>query len=186
MNDSPQQIIEQVLAGELDRFREIVRLFEADVFRMAAPVVGGRAAAEDITQEVFIVAYRQLDRFDLTQPFRPWLMGIARNILGNEIRRRSRETARLEHYSAYVDAMASERGIEHSTAVGAALSKCRQRLARTAADAIRARYDEGLELEQLAARLKRSVTATRQLLYRTRITLRNCIESELAAAGEKR
>ena len=67
MGDSTRDIIESVLAGELDQYREIVRMFEADVFRVAAPVLGSRTAAEDVTQDVFITAYRRLDSYDLDE-----------------------------------------------------------------------------------------------------------------------
>ena len=184
MNDSTCKTIEKVLAGELDQYREIVRLFEADVFRVIAPVLGSRSAAEDVTQDVFIAAYRRLDSFDLSQPFRPWLLGIARNMVRNELRRRSRETARMELYSYYLDAVESEDlPSDSQEEVSAALAKCREQLAKVAAAAIRGRYDEGLDLEAVADRLHRSVTATRQLLYRTRITLRDCVEARLVAEG---
>ena len=184
MHDSIREIIEKVLAGDLEQYREIVRKFEADVFRVAAPVLGSRSAAEDVTQEVFITAYRRLDSFDPTEPFRPWLLGIAANLVRNELRRRSREDVRMELYSHYLDAMAnSERSADVSDAMADALARCREQLAKTASDAIRGRYDEGLGLEALADRLDRSVTATRQLLYRTRLSLRDCIESQFASEG---
>ncbi len=183
MSYSTREVIEQVLAGELDQYREIIRLFESDVFRVAAPVLGSRSAAEDAVQEVFIAAYRLLDKFDVEQPFRPWLMGIARNVVRNELRRRSRDESKLELYSYYLYAAARDEASTQADDVTNALTKCRESLADIAADAIRGRYDDGLSLEELAARLRRSVTATRQLLYRTRITLRDCIESRLASVG---
>ena len=64
-----------------------------------------------------------------------------------------------------------------------ALSRCKEKLNETALAAIRGKYDEGLGLEALAAKLKRSVAATKQLIYRTRLTLRDCIENQLAAEG---
>lgn len=183
MSDSTRDIIQRVLAGELDQYREIIRRFEPDVFRVAAPVLGSRSAAEDAVQEVFISAYRLLDKFDIEQAFRPWLMGIARNVVRNELRRRSRDESKLELYSYYLAAATRDETSTQTDDVTAALAKCRERLADTAADAIRGRYDDGLSLEELAARLRRSVTATRQLLYRTRIALRDCIESQLATVG---
>ncbi len=184
MNDLTRETIENVLAGELDQYHDIVRFYEADVFRIAAPVLGSRSAAEDVTQEVFITAYQRLESFDLSQPFRPWLLGIAVNLVRNELRRRSRETARMELYSYYLGAVESDdRPPDSQEAASVALVKCREGLAKVAAVAIRSRYDEGLDLEAVADRLQRSVTATRQLLYRTRITLRDCIESHLASQG---
>ena len=96
MNETPHELIEKVLAGDLDQYRLIVRIYEADVFRVAAPVLGSRSAAEDVAQEVFITAYRKLDSFDRSKPFRPWLLGIAGNLVRNELRRRTRETNRIE------------------------------------------------------------------------------------------
>ena len=184
MNDSTREIIEKVLSGDLDQYRVIVRTFEADVFRLAAPVLGSRSAAEDVTQNVFITAYRRLDSFDLAEPFRPWLLGIATNLVRNELRRRAREDRRIELYWHYLDAITSEeRSPDRADAMSGALARCREQLAKTASAAIQGRYDEGLGLEALADRLQRSVTATRQLLYRTRLSLRDCIESQLAPEG---
>ena len=152
---------------------------------MAAPVLGSRSEAEDVTQEVFIKAYQRLEFFDRSQPFRPWLLGIAVNLVRNELRRRTREAARLELYTHHLDdAVEAEQAPDSS--MSDALEACRKQLAKTASAAIRGRYDEGLSLEALAERLQRTVTATRQLLYRTRLTLRDCIESQLAAEGGDR
>ena len=184
MSDSTRETIERVLAGELDQYREIIRKFEADVFRLTAPVLGSRSAAEDVTQEVFITAYRRLESFDRTQPFRPWLLGIANNLVRNELRRRSRESARMQLYANYLDTMSSgDRHSDEDEAIAEALADCLERLAKNAAAAIRGRYDDGLSLEALAQRMQRPVTATRQLLYRARLTLRDCIESRLAVTG---
>ena len=183
MSNSTHEIIERVLAGELDQYRKIVRLFELDVFRVAAPALGSRSAAEDAVQEVFISAYRLLEKFDIEQPFRPWLMGIARNVVRNELRSRSRDSSKLELYSHYLNATTRDEESTQTVDVAAALTSCRERLADVAADAIRGRYDDGLSLDDLAERLQRSATATRQLLYRTRIALRDCIETQLAASG---
>lgn len=184
MNDSTRESIERVLAGDLDQYRHIVRTFEADVFRLAAPLLGSRSAAEDVTQDVFVTAYRRLDSFDMAEPFLPWLLGIAANLVRNELRRRSREDARMELYGYYLDTMASrERSPNQADTISDALTRCRKQLGKNAADAIRDRYDQGLTLETIADRLNRSVTATRQLLYRTRLSLRDCIQSQLAAGG---
>ena len=99
MNDSIRATIERVLAGELDQYRGHIRDFETDVFRVAVPALGNRSAADDLTQETFIIAYRRSDSFDLDEPFRPWLLGIASNLVRNELHRRSREATRMEQYT---------------------------------------------------------------------------------------
>ena len=185
--------IESVLAGDVDQYREIINAFEADVYRVAAPILGSRSAAEDVTQETFITAYRRLESFDFSMPFRPWLLGIAANLVRNELRRQSRENARMELYSQYVQAL--QHGMTDSPTHGVvlgmqwnerfleSLAKCRKRLAKHAAAAITGYYDDNLSLEALAIKLQRSITATRQLLYRARLSLRDCIESQQVIEG---
>lgn len=179
MATPPSEIVDRVLAGDLDQYREIITTFEDNVIRFAAPILGCRSLAEDVTQEVFFMAYQRLESFDRSRPFRPWLLGIAANVVRNEVRRRSREKSKIEIYSRFIDDMAASDG-STDVSVAAALVKCRNKLAKAASAAIRGRYDDGLGLEALAERLQRTVTATRQLLYRTRLALRDCIESELS------
>jgi RNA polymerase sigma-70 factor (ECF subfamily) len=48
-------------------------------YRAARLVTGDAAAAEDIAQEAFLAAVRNLDRFDSRRPFAPWLHRIVVN-----------------------------------------------------------------------------------------------------------
>jgi RNA polymerase sigma-70 factor, ECF subfamily len=61
---------------------DLERLFREHwprAFRAARLVTGDAAAAEDIAQEAFIAAVRNLDRFDRRRPFAPWLHRIVVN-----------------------------------------------------------------------------------------------------------
>jgi RNA polymerase sigma-70 factor (ECF subfamily) len=61
---------------------DLERLFRAHwprAFRAAQLVTGDAAAAEDIAQEAFLAAIRNLDRFDRRRPFGPWLHRIVVN-----------------------------------------------------------------------------------------------------------
>ena len=61
---------------------DLERLFREHwprAFRAARLVTGDAAAAEDIAQEAFISAVRNLDRFDRRRPFAPWLHRIVVN-----------------------------------------------------------------------------------------------------------
>ena len=61
---------------------DLERLFRAHwprAYRAARLVTGDAAAAEDIAQEAFLAAVRNLDRFDRRRPFAPWLHRIVVN-----------------------------------------------------------------------------------------------------------
>lgn len=71
--------IRRVLAGERDEFRLLVERFYAPVFALAARQLGDREAAQEVTQETFLRAYRYLNTFSARSQFFTWLTRIALN-----------------------------------------------------------------------------------------------------------
>ena len=66
-------------AGNASDFEALFRAHWAQALRAAYLVVHDAAAAEDIAQEAFLAAVRNLDRFDRRRPFGPWLHRIVVN-----------------------------------------------------------------------------------------------------------
>jgi RNA polymerase sigma-70 factor (ECF subfamily) len=65
--------------GDVSSFEALFRHHWPPAFRAAYLVVHDAAAAEDIAQEAFLAAVRNLDRFDRRRPFGPWLHRIVVN-----------------------------------------------------------------------------------------------------------
>jgi RNA polymerase sigma-70 factor (ECF subfamily) len=89
---------------------DLERLFRAHwprAYRAAHLVTGDAAAAEDIAQEAFLAALRNLDRFDRRRPFGPWLHRIVVNRAIDWTRAR-----RLRGEVELVDAYAAPQGPE--------------------------------------------------------------------------
>jgi RNA polymerase sigma-70 factor, ECF subfamily len=72
-------LIERILAGERDLFYELIRPYERGVYLAAVSILGNHADAEDVAQEAFLKAYRNLDRFRQESKFSTWLIQIAIN-----------------------------------------------------------------------------------------------------------
>jgi RNA polymerase sigma-70 factor (ECF subfamily) len=66
-------------AGSVSDFEALFRSYWPSAWRAAFLVVHDAAAAEDIAQEAFLAAVRNLDRFDRRRPFGPWLYRIVVN-----------------------------------------------------------------------------------------------------------
>ncbi len=64
------------------------------VWRSACHLAGGAAQADDVVQEVFVVALRRIAEFDGHVPPRAWLFGIMRNIINNQRRASTRRNIR--------------------------------------------------------------------------------------------
>jgi RNA polymerase sigma-70 factor (ECF subfamily) len=69
----------RVAQGDAEAFGELVRRHQSAVFNVAYRMLGNRGDAEDVTQEVFIRAFRAFHTFDPERPLRPWLKQIATN-----------------------------------------------------------------------------------------------------------
>jgi RNA polymerase sigma-70 factor (ECF subfamily) len=77
-------VIRAVLGGKSPEFSRLVREFGLPVRSFIHARVQNSADAEDLAQETFIAAFRGLARFDISQSFEAWLIGIARHrVLGH-------------------------------------------------------------------------------------------------------
>ena len=73
--------------GDRNAFGKLVRKYQSQVYGLAFHMVGNFADAEDLTQEAFVQAYRNLDRFGEPNNFPGWLRTIAVNLCRMHLRR---------------------------------------------------------------------------------------------------
>ena len=80
MPDQDGTVVQRVLAGDREAFRELVVRYQNPVFRLARNLLRSAGRAEELTQEVFLAAYGALPDFDPGRGrFSSWLLAIARN-----------------------------------------------------------------------------------------------------------
>lgn len=83
-------LIEMSLAGDRDAFGQIVERYQSPICALAYSACGNVARSEDLAQEIFITAWRKLSSLEEPARFKAWLYGIARNLINNAFRRRTR------------------------------------------------------------------------------------------------
>lgn len=76
-----------------DRFQEIYTAHFRDIYSYVAYSVGSQSEAEDITQEIFLKAYRALGSFRGDSEVRTWLFVIARNTVRSHFARKKPPSA---------------------------------------------------------------------------------------------
>ena len=84
-----QVLITRSRQGDLDAFNQLVVRYQDLVFSVILRMVRNHASAEDITQDAFISAFRNIGRMRGVN-FRAWMLRIARNATYDEIRRSNR------------------------------------------------------------------------------------------------
>ncbi|MDR0444030.1 MAG: sigma-70 family RNA polymerase sigma factor [Treponema sp.] len=83
-----QLIVSQIVSGQKDLFRLLVRRYERAVYGMGLSFFRNTEDASDFTQEVFLKVYRNLSRFEGRSRFSTWLYKIAYNTAVNGVNRR--------------------------------------------------------------------------------------------------
>ncbi|HEY2038388.1 MAG TPA: sigma-70 family RNA polymerase sigma factor [Edaphobacter sp.] len=81
-------MIAEILAGRTEAFHDLIRPYERSVYMMALSMLRNEAEAEDVAQETFIKAYRNLGRFRSESRFSTWLIAIALNEARARLRRK--------------------------------------------------------------------------------------------------
>ena len=72
-----------------------MRAYEVPVFNYVMRLVGDRALAEDLTQEVFIRVFQGLPKFSLRSKFTTWLFQVTKNRVLDELRANERRPRAL-------------------------------------------------------------------------------------------
>jgi len=84
---SEAEIIAAILAGEAQFYHELIRPHERSVYMIALSYMKNEADAEDVAQEAFIKAFRNLSMFRGDAKFSTWLISITLNEARNRLRR---------------------------------------------------------------------------------------------------
>ena len=83
-------LIESTLKGDLKSFEKIVRKYNIIVFTLAFRILKNREEAEETAQDIFIKAYRSLDKFNYKSKFSTWIYRIAYNTSINQLKSRKK------------------------------------------------------------------------------------------------
>src|ERR1041385_728067 len=85
--ESEQMLVQQLLAGDERAIRNLYGRFGRPVFSLGLRLLGSAEAAEELTQDVFLTAWRKAGRFDATRGrLSTWLMAIAHNLAVDRLR----------------------------------------------------------------------------------------------------
>ncbi len=175
------RLVRLVVGGDTQSFAGLIRLYESDVWRIAATLVRDWEATESLVQQAFIDAYTHLHSYQLGTDFGAWIRTLTRNRLRKELRTLSRAEQRLAVYREQLaERLRAEEPVHDDSDVYlAALRSCREELPEDEAAILRLRYERGLSFEAIATRRGTTAAAVQRAISRIRFRLRACIEGQL-------
>jgi RNA polymerase sigma-70 factor, ECF subfamily len=108
LNDSETDLVERCRTGDEAAWRELVARHTRRVFGIAYRFVGRVDEAEDLTQEIFVRIYQNLDRYRNEEgALSTWVGTVARNLAIDNYRRRREEKLRQDHDPGTLERMPS-------------------------------------------------------------------------------
>ena len=179
-------LIESALRGDRAAFEALIVQHQSAVYGFLRARLQQHSDAEDLTQEVFLRFYLARARFDTTQLIRPWLLGIARNLLREHTRKtkRIRQTAWTELCLELEELLQNDTR-EPDDDIFIWLPECLSGLGQSARQAIDLHYTANLRLAEIGVQLKRSEGAVKLLVFRARQALKRCLDQKIGIDGRK-
>jgi RNA polymerase sigma-70 factor (ECF subfamily) len=170
-----EPILEQLRAGRpAEAFEALVAAYRRRVFGMAYAIVGSRAAAEDVAQEVFVKLWRSLDRYDGRARLSTWIYAITRNAAISALRR-ERPAASLTDAATLAEAEALGATVDDPRADDAALWRAVGELPAAQRQAVILYYQDERPVEEVAAMLGTPVNTVKTHLHRARARLASAL-----------
>ena len=164
------EIVRAVLAGDRERYAELVERYRDRYARYAARMLGSADAAEDAVQDAFVRAFDQLGQCKEPDKFVGWFFLILRNRCFAE-RRRSKSSASLEAAEAVAAADRTD-GHTESNEQRRALQLALLELTPDQREVFVLKHVEGLSYGEIAERLSTSVPSLKMRMHRAYDTLR--------------
>ncbi len=181
MDGSDAAVVARVRAGDSDAFRLLVDRHATSIFRLACRMVGNEHDADDIVQESFLKAYRQLHRFESRSNFGTWLYRIAVNCSLDVLRQRPRnareqEIDDSEDPPADPETSASPERLAFSAEVQSKVTSALGELSDAERAAFLLRHFEGQSIEEIGRALGLRTSATKHTVFRAVQKMRRALE----------
>jgi RNA polymerase sigma-70 factor (ECF subfamily) len=175
MEESDGLAIARAKAGDSDGFRALVERHSRSVFRLAYRMTGNESDAEDIVQETFLRAYRQLNRYESRSSFSTWLYRIAANCSVDLIRaRKVRQPVEVPETLQATDPQPDR--MLFSSQVQQRVAEAMNELSGQERTAFVLRHFEGLSIDEISASLGVGSNAAKHAIFRAVQKLRRALE----------
>jgi len=187
MEDSDAVAVAQAQAGDQDAFGMLVERHSIRLFQMVYRMTGNEQDAEDLVQETFLRAYKQLNRFEARAGFGTWLHRIAANCSLDLLRKRKRLEQRVEAVGSESEEPLStfsspaplpDDQVFHSE-VKQKVADVMEQLTPTERTAFVLRHYEGKSIEEIGLALGAGPSATKQSIFRAVQKMRRALEPVL-------
>jgi RNA polymerase sigma-70 factor (ECF subfamily) len=196
MPESDAVAVARAQAGDPDAFRDLVDRHSRRIYRLAFRMTGNAQDAEDVVQEAFLRAYRQIDRFESRANFGTWLHRITVNCSIDLLRSRPRreepqDAEALDGLASGTATTAAPFGggapagdperLAFSAEIQERVTDAMDRLSPMERAAFTLRHFEGLSIDEIGRALNLRTNATKHSIFRAVRKMRSALEPFVAS-----
>lgn len=183
------ELVAQSLAGNREAFGQIVARYQALVCSLAYSATGSLTQSEDLAQETFVSAWKDLRSLREPLKLRSWLCRIARNRIVDSLRREGRQPVTLSEPIESADEVPGPGPLPSEQAISqeeeAILWRVLERLPELYREPLVLFYREHKSIRRVAADLELSEDAVKQRLMRGRMLLQEQVLAFVEGALER-
>lgn len=172
-----QKLVRQAIAGDVEAFAGLYERYVERIYRYTRSRLGDDQAAEDLTSQVFLNAWQNLDRYQQRGiPFRAWLFRIAHNSVIDHYRLQ-KDTASFEEIEvAYTPEAKNMDEITHETLENLHIHQAIGHLTEEQQQVVRFKFIGGLNTQETARLMGKHPGAIRALQMRALQALAKILE----------
>jgi RNA polymerase sigma-70 factor (ECF subfamily) len=190
MEPTDATFVARARTGDSDAFRVLVERHSRALFRLSFRMTGNQQDAEDVVQESFLRAYKQLSKFDERATFGTWLYRIAANCSLDLVRSRKRRSEHVVAGEDGADEIVLQLPTHDPTPERMALSgevrervlEAMEELSANERTAFVLRHFEGMCIEEVSRVLDCQPGAAKHSVFRAVQKLRRSLEPLVSAA----
>lgn len=173
------QVTESIPHSPPDTFREVVEHYKRPIYGLALDLTGNHHDAEDLSQEVFIKAYRSLSDFRGEAKLYSWLYRITVNTYLNKRRKKALRFRQLwddfGRHTAENDGLPSPDQQAEASGIQRHIEQALDQLSPRERTAFVLRHYQDLQIKEVAATMEVAEGTVKSLLYRAVRKLREAL-----------
>lgn len=178
-----KDLIKDILKGESEKFSYFIKEYQNEIFNLCFSIVKNRDDALDLTQETFLIAFRNLKNFRGDASFSTWIYRIAYNLSINYAKRKGIILTILDKDEDEIEFQIEDKKtsiwdeIEREERIKI-VNKCLSKLKEIDRLIIELREINNLSYEEMAQILSLPIGTIKSRLFRARERLKKEIEKE--------
>jgi RNA polymerase sigma-70 factor (ECF subfamily) len=178
---SDEEIIRLIQSGEINLLSLIIERYEKKLGRYAKKFLSDSDEINDVLQEIFIKVYVNINSFELTKKFSPWIYRIAHNELVNTLKKKKKNIFSLLNLDIFLPYNISKESIDRDNEnrdIKNLIENCLDKLSILYREPIILFYLENLSYKEISEILRIPVSTVGIRIKRAKLKMKNILEKQ--------